>query len=174
LKAQSPSLSHKSDVGGVVLAIAKADALAAAWAKLHADLARARPDLTLDGVLVEAMQPTGVELILGARHDPDWGAVLAVGLGGIFAEAMHDLRVFPADLTADAIAEEILRLKGAKLLQGYRGAPACDVGAAAKIAARLGDFVMLHPEIAEVDLNPVAVYAEGKGAVALDALIVAR
>jgi acyl-CoA synthetase (NDP forming) len=151
-----------------------ADALTAGWAKLHADVAKSVPDLVLDGVLVEAMRPKGVELIVGARNDPDWGGVLAVGLGGVFAEALHDMRVLPADLAADAIAEEILRLKGASLLSGFRGSAAVDIHAAADMAARLGAFVMRHPEIAEVDLNPVVVYAEGEGAIALDALIVVR
>jgi acyl-CoA synthetase (NDP forming) len=174
LKAQSPELSHKSDAGGVVLGISDAEALAVGWASLQASVARAHPGLTLDGILVEAMQPKGVELILGARNDPEWGAVLAVGIGGIFAEAMHDMRVLPADLAEDAIIEEILQLRGAKLLRGFRGAPSADVQAVADIAVKLGAFVTRHPEIAEVDLNPVVVYPEGKGAIALDALIVTR
>ena len=174
LKAQSGALSHKSDAGGVVLGIADQAALTAGWARLHADVAKARPDLKLDGVLVEAMQRNGVEMIVGARNDPEWGAMLAVGLGGVFAEALHDVRLLPADLAADAIAEEMLALKGGRLLSGFRGSPAADIGAVAKIAARLGAFVVQHPEVAEVDLNPVVVYPQGEGAIALDALIVTR
>ncbi len=174
LKAQSSGLSHKSDAGGVVLGISDGGALSAAWEKLHADIAHARPDLALDGILVEAMKPKGMELILGARNDPDWGAVLAVGLGGIFAEALGDMRVLPADFAADAIADEIMQLEGAKALSGFRSAAVADVRAAADVAARLAAFVLQHPEIAEVDLNPVVVYPAGQGAMALDALIVVR
>ena len=120
------------------------------------------------------MARRGVELIFGARNDPDWGPVLVVGLGGVIAEALHDVRVLAPDLGEDAIIEELYRLKGAALLKAFRGQPARDVKAAAAIAARLGAFVMAHPEVAEIDVNPVVVFEEGAGAVALDALIVTR
>ena len=174
LKAQSAALAHKSDVGGVVLGLADDAALADGWQKLHADIAKARPDLKLDGVLVEAMARPGVELILGARNDPDWGAVLVVGLGGIFAEALRDVRLLPADLAPAAIVDELRKLKAAALLTGFRGAPPCDLAAVADVASRLGRFVAAHPEIAEVDINPLVVYPAGQGAVAVDALIVVR
>jgi len=174
LKAQAGALAHKSDAGGVVLRLGDEAALATGWAKLHADVARARPDLTLDGVLVEAMAPPGVELILGVRNDKDWGPVLVVGLGGVFAEALHDVRVLPPALDAGAIAEELFKLKGAALLAAFRGQRARDVRAAAEMAHRLGAFVLAHPQVAEVDINPAVVYGEGEGAMALDALIVTR
>jgi acyl-CoA synthetase (NDP forming) len=174
LKAQSAGLSHKSDVGGVVLRIAGDASLADAWGKLHADIASARPGLQLDGVLVEAMARPGVELILGARNDPDWGPTLTIGLGGIWTEALRDVRVMPAWLEPGAIADELRKLKGAVLLTGYRGKPALDVDAVADIAATLGRFVSAHPEVAEIDINPLVVYPKGEGAVAVDALIVAR
>jgi acyl-CoA synthetase (NDP forming) len=120
------------------------------------------------------MARPGVEIILGARGDPDWGPVLVVGLGGIWAEALHDVRTLPPDLAPEDIAKELLKLKGAVLLRGYRGAPALDIDAVSEMAAQLGAFVMAHPEVAEVDLNPVVVHARGKGAIALDALIVTR
>jgi acetate---CoA ligase (ADP-forming) len=174
LKAQAAALAHKSEAGGVVLNLRDEAALSAGWDKLHANVAKARPGLTLDGVLVEAMARPGVELILGARNDKDWGPVLLIGLGGVFAEALHDVRVLPPDLDAAAIAHELHQLKGAALLKAFRGAPARDVRAAAAMAARLAAFVRAHPEVAEVDVNPVLVYGEGEGAVALDALIVVR
>jgi acetate---CoA ligase (ADP-forming) len=171
LKAQAAALAHKSDAGGVVLNLSDDKALEAGWTKLHADVLRSRPGLALDGVLVERMAGRGVELILGARNDPEWGPVLVIGLGGVFAEALHDVRVLPPDLDEDAIAGELGKLKGAALLGAFRGQKARDVRAAAALAARLGAFILAHPEIAEIDINPVVVYAEG--AVALDALIVA-
>jgi acyl-CoA synthetase (NDP forming) len=174
LKAQSADLSHKSDVGGVALGIADDSSLAAAWRKLHADIAKALPDLKLDGVLVETMARSGVELILGARNDPDWGPSLTVGLGGIWTEALRDVRVIPAWLAPGAIADELRKLKGALLLTGYRGKPALDIDAAADVAAKLGRFVSAHPEVAEIDINPLVVYPKGEGAVAVDALIVTR
>ncbi|MPZ41565.1 MAG: CoA-binding protein [Rhizobiales bacterium] len=174
LKAQSPALAHKTEVGGVVLGLTNDASLADAWHKLHADVATAKPGLELDGVLVEAMARPGVELIIGARNDPDWGAVLAIGLGGIWAEALRDVRVLPADLDADAIVGELRKLKAAPLLTGFRGAPALDLRAAAEVASRLGRFVVAHPEIAEIDINPLMVYPGQQGAIALDALIAVR
>jgi acyl-CoA synthetase (NDP forming) len=174
LKAQSPALAHKSDAGGVVLALADDAALAQAWDKLHGAIAAARPDLRLDGVLVEAMARPGVELIVGVRGDPDWGPVLVVGLGGVWAQVLHDVRVLPADLEPAAIVVELRKLKAALLLTGFRGAPALDLRAVAEIASRLGRLAAAHPEIAEIDVNPLVVYPEHEGAMAVDALIVAR
>ena len=112
LKAQSAALTHKSDAGGVVLGLADEHALAQGWAKLNADIARARPGLALDGVLVEAMARPGLELILGARGDPDWGRCWWSGSAACCAEALHDVRVLPADLAPAAIAEEFLQAQG--------------------------------------------------------------
>ncbi len=129
LKAQSPELSHKSDAGGVVLGVSDIAALREGWTRLYANVARAAPDVKLDGVLVETMSPRGVELIIGARNDPEWGAVLLVGLGGVTAEALKDVRILPAGLSADVIAAEISRLKGAALLKGFRGDVPRDIAA---------------------------------------------
>lgn len=174
LKAQSRALTHKSDLGGVVLDLVDAQALDAGWQRLTGAIAAARPDLVLDGVLVERMAPPGTEFIVGARNDAQWGPVLVIGLGGLLAEVLGDLRVLPADLAAVEIADEFRKLRVAAILDGFRGAPPLDVAALAEIAARLGAFVRAHPEIVEVDINPVVVYAKGVGAVALDALIVTR
>ena len=174
LKAQSSGLAHKSDIGGVVLGIADDESMAEAWRKLDANISKARPDLRLDGYLVEAMARPGVELIVGARNDPDWGPVLVVGLGGIWAEALRDVRVLPADVAPAAIIRELRKLKSALLLTGFRDGSARDLGTVAKIVSRLGQFVGEHPEIVEIDVNPLIVYLEQEGALAVDALIVAR
>jgi acyl-CoA synthetase (NDP forming) len=171
LKAQSPGLSHKSDAGGVIIGLADAGALAAGWAQLHANIARHRPGLALDGVLVEAMSRRGTELIIGARNDPEWGAVILAGFGGITAEILHDVRLLPPDLATGEIIRELNRLKQSPLLRGFRGSPALDVHSVAEIIARVGRLLLTEPSIREIDLNPVVVYPNGEGAVALDALI---
>lgn len=174
LKAQAAALMHKSDVGGVAVGIADDHALRAAWNKMTAAIAQARPDLTLDGILVEAMAaPGGLELIAGARRDPVWGEVLMVGLGGIWAEALGDVRLMPADADASQIAAELDRLKAARLLHGYRGAPPRDCAALIDALMRIGAMIRATPSLAEIDVNPLLVYPQGQGVVALDALLVA-
>ena len=174
LKAQSADLSHKSDVGGVVLNLADPDAVAAGWERLHKDIARAQPELVLEGVLVEQMGNKGAELIVGARNDPEWGPVLLVGFGGVLAEALHDVRLLPPDLSPDAIVGELNQLKSAAVLHGFRGSPALDVHGLAEIVGRVGNLMRSAPAIQEIDINPVVLYPEGHGAMALDALIVTR
>jgi hypothetical protein len=87
------------------------------------------------------------------------------------AELLHDARLIPANLPADEIAKEIMKLKCAPLLNGFRGAPVADVAAAADVVAKIGKLVLAEPRIKEIDVNPVVVYAKGNGAAALDALI---
>jgi acyl-CoA synthetase (NDP forming) len=172
LKAQSARLSHKSDAGGVALKLTDDLGIEAAWHKMLSDIANARPGLALDGILVEEMGAWGVELIVGAHNDADWGPVLLVGFGGVVAEALHDIRFIPPDLSVDGIVAEIMKLRSAVLLREFRGSAALDVGAAAQLVHRLGTLMMTCPEVREVDINPLIVYQEGRGAVALDALIV--
>ena len=171
LKAQSADLSHKSDAGGVVLSLDSPESLAKGWSKLAANIAHHRPGLVLDGVLVEAMGKRGLELIVGARNDPQWGAVVLVGFGGVTAEIAKDAILLPPDLPPDAIVRELDRLKGSPLLHGYRGSPALDVEALAQAVSNLGLLVQQSPRIREIDLNPVVVYPRGEGVVALDALM---
>ncbi len=172
MKAQAAKLEHKTEAGGVVLGVANADEVRKVWTTLHENVQRAQPGLNLDGVLVEAMSPRGLELVVGARRDPRWGPVLMVGLGGIWVEALGDVRLMPPDLTEDEIVVELGKLKTANLLQGFRGSPAVDVRAVASAAAAVGRLMRARPDIAEVDVNPLMVHAAGRGATALDALII--
>jgi acyl-CoA synthetase (NDP forming) len=172
IKAQSPELAHKSDVGGVIVDIADADALAAAWNELHRRMAIARPDLRLDGVLVESMAAPGLEMVIGGRRDPDWGPVLLAGLGGIWIEVLNDVRLMPPDIAPAGIVDELSKLKSAALLQGVRGRPPADVGALADALVRIGALIQRYPAIAEIDINPLMVYPKGQGLLALDVLLV--
>ncbi len=172
LKAQSPALPHKSDVGGVVLGVSGSDALAAGWEQMRRDLARARPGLILDGVLVEQMARPGIELFAGARNDPQWGPVLLVGFGGVLAEALHDVRLLVPGLSVEAIEAGLHKLQCAPLLRGFRGSQSADVRAAAQIVFALGEMMLANPSVQEIDLNPIVVYDDGTGAKALDAFMV--
>ncbi|OVZ60683.1 CoA-binding protein [Pigmentiphaga sp. NML080357] len=174
LKAQADMLMHKSDAGGVAVGLHDAAALEAAWGTMAASVARHSPGLELDGMLVEAMSRPGLELVVGGRRDPQWGVVMLAGLGGIWIEALHDVRLMAPDLTEAQIAGELRRLKGARLLSGLRGRAAVDVAAVAGVVRRLADLMLANPEIAEIDVNPLVALPEGEGVVALDALFVIR
>ena len=172
LKAQSAALSHKSDVGAVALALRDADAVRAAWATMQGKLASLRPAPELDGILVEKMASKGMELIVGARVDPDWGPVLLVGAGGVLAEAIGDTLLLMPDVTPEDALDALMRLKSAKLFGGFRGSPKLDVRAAAEAISLMGAFVRGNPRVRELDINPLLVHPEGQGVTALDALMV--
>jgi succinyl-CoA synthetase beta subunit len=174
LKAQASALAHKTEAGGVILNLADANALRGGWAKLHADVGRAQPGIALDGVLVEKMAAKGLELVIGAKRDPKWGPVLLVGLGGIWIEAIGDVRLLPCDLAEEDIVEEIGKLRSAKLLGPFRGSPPADIAALAHTAALIGRLMLTRPDIMEIDINPVFAHAQGEGVTAVDALIVTR
>ena len=176
LKAQASELPHKSDVGGVLVGLADEAALRAGWGQLFANVARHRPELQLDGALVEAMGPRGLELVVGAKRDADWGPVVLVGLGGIWIEALKDVRLIPADLAEQDIVVELGRLKAASVLQGIRGAAAVDLQSIARVVALVGEQMRANPDITEIDINPLVAYGAGSSpaVLALDALVVAR
>jgi hypothetical protein len=145
--------------------------LAEGWRRLHLNLSRHRPGLALDGVLVEKMVLPGIELIIGGRHDPEWGPILLVGFGGVQAELLQDVRVLPSDLSIAEIVHELHQLKSSILLLGFRGGPAADIEAVAVLVEKLGRLLRSEPALREIDLNPVIVHPRGQGVTALDALM---
>jgi acyl-CoA synthetase (NDP forming) len=171
LKAQSAQLSHKSDAGGVILNVGDRPSLEQAWTRLHASVANYDGNIVLDGVLVEAMGRRGLEMIVGARQDPQWGPVILVGMGGVTAEIMRDVRLLDADLSVRQVLHELDQLQAAALLHGYRGSPRLDREALAELIVRLGQVLRGTPAIREIDLNPVIVLPEAQGVLALDALM---
>lgn len=172
LKAQAAALEHKTEAGGVLLNLDSDDALARGWQQIVASLDRAMPQLELDGMLVEQMSQKGLELMVGARRDPQWGTVILVGLGGIMVEALQDVRLLPPDASADTIATELDRLRAAKLLHGFRDLLPRDVPAVVALIQAVGRLMTNHQDIVEIDINPVMVHAAGHGVTALDALVV--
>lgn len=155
-------LLHKSDAGGVALSLPDRAALVTAFREMHARLGAA-------SYSVEAMADLtdGVELIVGVNRDPRFGPVAMVGLGGVLTEALHDVAFALAPVPA-ARAEQLLTgLRTAALLQGVRGRPAVDLAAAAAVIERLTTLAAAHPEITELEVNPLLVRPDG--ALALDA-----
>ncbi|MBL8670433.1 MAG: acetate--CoA ligase family protein [Alphaproteobacteria bacterium] len=170
LKVQSPDIPHKTEAGGVALALADAGALRAAWHAMAARIARAAPQARVDGWLVQRMAPPGIEMIVGSLRDADFGPLVAVGTGGTLVEVLRDLQVWPAPLTLEEASALIAGLRGAPLLAGVRGAPAADSDALARLVVAIGALAAdLAPRVASIDLNPVIVHASGLTVV--DALI---
>lgn len=164
VKADAPGLAHKSDRGGVVLDVADDGALGRAIDQVLAAVPEAR------GVLVEPMAPAGVELIVGARRDPQFGPLVLVGLGGILAEALDDVAIRLAPVTPDEALAMLAELRGTAILDGPRGRPATNRQAVAELIVALGGAIVANPAWLEVDLNPVI--AGPDAAVAVDALVV--
>jgi acyl-CoA synthetase (NDP forming) len=171
LKLVSPDVAHKTEYGLIRLGLNDADAVATAFTEVMTT-AQALPGVHIAGVTLEPMLTGGVEILAGVTRDPVFGWMLTVGLGGVWTELMQDAchSLLPVDATG---AEAMLRrLKGFRLLDGYRGAPKADVAAAAKAIAALCDAVLAGGErLREVEINPLLVLPEGRGAVAVDALV---
>jgi acyl-CoA synthetase (NDP forming) len=171
LKVQSPQLTHKAAAGGVVLGVAGEAEVRRAFDQVS----RLPQGIALDGVLVQKMAPKGIEMILGIARDETFGPLVMVGFGGSEAEFLADTAWAPAPFGAARARDLIRSLRGyARLRGGARARPA-DVAALARLLARLSLFADENrARIAELDLNPVVLYEEGEGALALDALIVTR
>jgi len=171
MKAQAPALGHKSDAGGVILNLKSAEEVREAFTRIHANVGAYDASIRLDGVLIEKMGRMGVEMIVGAKNDPQWGPVVLAGFGGVTAEILKDVKLFTPDLDEAAVHRALLGLKQAPLLTGWRGSPALDVAALAALIVRVGRIMTGNPAIREIDLNPVIVHPEGEGVLALDALM---
>jgi hypothetical protein len=125
-------------------------------------------------VLIERMSSPGIEMIVGARRDPQWGPVIAVGFGGVRVELLDDVRLLAPDVIERDILDELAKLRGAKRLAGVHGSPPADTASLATIILKVAALMRAVPDVTEIDLNPVVVYPQGCGACALDALVVVR
>lgn len=170
LKILSPDITHKSEIGGVLLNIHDAAAVWAGYATLLDRAADRAPHAKIEGVLVAKQVSGGVECILGVHQDPVFGPVAMVGLGGIFVEILQDVAFRRCPFGADVAEQMIRSLRGAPLLLGARGRPPADMAALADMLARLSAFaVAAGPRLRAVDLNPVM--ALPQGAYAVDAVV---
>ena len=170
LKIVSPQITHKSDVGGVALNLASADEVGAAFERVIASAKQHEPGATIDGVAVQRMEKPGIEVIVGMTTDAQFGPVMMFGLGGVMVEILKDVafRVVPIN---DRDARQMIHeIKGFPLLEGYRGSDPADLGQLQALLLKVSSFIEQHPEVAELDLNPVFAYKDG--AIAVDARIV--
>jgi acetate---CoA ligase (ADP-forming) len=172
LKLVSPDILHKTDAGGVILGIQDGEAAGAAYEMLVARALAAYPDATIRGVMVQKMITGGREVIVGVKRDPTFGPLVMFGLGGVYVEALADVSFRLAPLTAADASDMIEEVRSTRLLKGLRGAPPADRVALVELIVRVGRLAAEHPEIAELDLNPVLVLPEGQGLMAVDARVI--
>ncbi len=170
LKIVSPEITHKSDAGGVKLNLSSTEAVAEAFDAIMEAGRRAAPEATIDGVAVQRMAEPGIEVIVGVSTDAQFGPVLMFGLGGVLVEVLKDVAFRVIPITPRDARQMVREIQGYPLLQGYRGQEPADVEALEGLLVQLSRFVEQHPEIEELDLNPVFAYP--KGALAVDARIV--
>ena len=170
LKIVSQDIIHKSDAGGVLVNLKNDSEVAAGYLKIIENAKRYKPDAKIAGVLVQEMAPQSTEVIVGAIKDPQFGQTVMFGLGGIFVEILKDVNFRIAPLTSEDAEEMITELKAYPLLKGFRNTPPADINALIAILCSTSRLVMEHPEIKELDLNPVMAYQ--KGAKTVDARII--
>ena len=173
VKIVSRDIPHKTEVGGVKLAVSK-DGLGDAVRSVTQSALAAKPGAKVDGVLVSEMAQ-GIEVLIGVINDESFGPTIALALGGVLTEVLKDVsyRIAPFDL--ETAREMIAELRGARLFDGYRGAPPADKEALAQTLVAVGQMAAaLGPRLKELDINPVFVGAEGAGVVAADALLILK
>lgn len=170
LKIVSPEIIHKSDVGGVMLNLKSAKEVRAAYKQIMENVKKHKRDAKIIGVIVQEMAQPSTEVIVGAIKDPQFGPTLMFGLGGVFVEVLKDVTFRIAPITEEEAREMLTEIKAYPLLKGYRSLPPADTEAIVKILLNTSKLVMEHPEIKELDLNPIMVY--GKGAKTVDARII--
>jgi len=173
-KIDSPDLPHKTEAGAVRVGVASVEALATATREMVASAERYRPGLRINGISVQEMAK-GAEMLVGAVNDAYFGPVVVFGLGGIFAELFHEVAHEFAPFDTEMARRLIRSTRAAALFDGVRGQAPLDIDAMAELLSRLSYLVSDHADrVAEIDVNPVFVRAQGHGVVAADALVVLK
>lgn len=160
LKVVSPDISHKTDVGGVILGVSSVEEVVEGFEKILRNVKSKVPGARVDGVLVQKMIPRGVEVIVGGLRDYTFGVAVMFGLGGVFTEVFKDVtfRIWP--FTLEEALEMVNEIRSAVILKGFRDAPPVDVYSIADIVVKLGKLLSEHTEIESADLNPVVAYPD--------------
>jgi acetyl coenzyme A synthetase (ADP forming)-like protein len=172
MKIVSPDILHKSDAGGIKLNLVGQYQVRDAFHTMTANIRKSFPQAHLEGVLIEQMAPKGTEVIVGMRRDPSFGPLLMFGLGGIYVELFADVAFRIAPVSPEEAREMIFETKAGKLLTGFRGMPHADLLAVVACIQKLGQLALDFPTIDEIEVNPLLVFDEGQGAVALDGRVI--
>lgn len=165
LKVMSAEVVHKSDAGGVKLKLENASQVEKAYSAMMTSVKAVYPKAKIDGVSVQKMARPGVEVIVGMSKDPQFGPVLMFGLGGVLVELLKDVAFRIVPVSKFDAAEMVREIKGFPMLTGFRGSEPADLNALEKLIVDVSNFVEKHPEVKELDLNPVFAYKDGVSAV---------
>ena len=168
IKIASPQITHKSDVGGVLLHLQNSQEVENGFAKVIENSQAALPDADLLGVLVQRMIPAGQDVIIGAIQDPQFGALVMFGSGGIEVEGLKDVQFALAPLSIKEAKQMLADTWAGKKLHGFRNLPPADQGAVVDVLLRLAQLACDYPQLAEIEINPLSVLEQGKGAFAVD------
>ncbi|MCK4235720.1 MAG: acetate--CoA ligase family protein, partial [Candidatus Krumholzibacteria bacterium] len=171
LKIVSPDILHKVDVGGVRVNIRNREELEKACQEMRRCVNKMEPEADVWGILVQQMAEKGKETIIGMNRDPDFGAMLVFGMGGVYVEALRDVTFRLAPIRESNAQHMVRSIRGHRILEGVRGEKPSDVGAIVECLQRLSQLVNDFEEITELDINPFIVFDKGKGAKVIDARI---
>jgi acetyltransferase len=175
LKIASPDILHKTDIGGVKVGLQNASDVRDAFELMVYRAQRYIPDARIWGCLVQEMAPAGgLEVLVGMNRDPQFGPLLTFGLGGIYVETLRDVTFGVAPLARQEAEEMLAQVRAHALLDGVRGQPPMDKSAIVDALLRISQLVGDFPEITEMDINPLMVYHQGEGALALDMRLVLK
>jgi acetyl coenzyme A synthetase (ADP forming)-like protein len=172
MKIVSPQIIHKSDAGGVKVGMKTREDVGTTFTEIINNAKNYNPEAKIQGVLVQKLAPSGNEVILGMNHYPGHGPLLMFGLGGVFVEIFKDVVFRLAPIGRNNARRMVRSIKSFPLLDGFRGKPKADFETIHKLLVSLSDLVVDHPEIKELDINPLLVHAEGKGATVADVRII--
>lgn len=172
LKIVSPDISHKTDVGGVILGVGSPEEVMEAYSAIMSNVSARAPGSEVSGILVQSMAPRDLEVIVGGIRDKVFGPVVMFGLGGVFVEVLKDVSFRIAPLIEAEVEDMIREIKGYRILEGYRGSPPRDLDSLKKVILGLASMVSEIDDIEAVDLNPVILYPRGKGALIVDARVI--
>lgn len=170
MKVLSRQIIHKSDVGGVAVGISNDEQMGAAFDKMAAAVSVACPEAHIDGYVIQKMMPAGVEVVVGALRNEQFGPVVMFGMGGIYIEVFKDVEFRLAPLSLAEARRQVEGTKVYRILQGVRGQKPCDIDALCALIVNTGNLICEIPEIREIDFNPVLGHTSG--CCAVDARIV--
>jgi acetyl coenzyme A synthetase (ADP forming)-like protein len=174
MKVMSTDVVHKFDAGGVLLNIHGAEAASAGYRKIIQNVTQAVPDADIQGILIEEMAGEGVEVILGASRDPRFGPLMMFGLGGTLVEILKDVSFRLAPMWRISAERMVRQIRSFQVLDGFRGSAPSDIGGIVDALLRLSEMVCNHPEISELDINPLIVHAQGQGCSIADSRVMLR